>query len=339
MVATADGAARPLSNGNDVAGETADQQRGARVNDPGVLGGRFVIFAHTAEESTTCTEFAMMSPQLLMSAVSQFRPDDETSGLLRAIVESSDDAIIGKALDGTIVSWNAGAHRMYGYTPAEAVGQSIALIVPASERQGLERISSEIAQGRRVASHETVRVTRDGRLLHVSLTVSPIVDATGRVVGASAIARDITEAKRVEAALRASEERYRSIIDSAVDAIIVIDRRGRVEAFNAAAERLFGYAAKDVLGRNVNMLMPQPYHGEHDQYMARYLTTGEKRIIGIGREVTGPAQGRDDVSGPSVGRRNDDRRRAEVHGDPARFDDARRARDAAARAGRADAPR
>ena len=211
-----------------------------------------------------------------MSAVSQFRPDDETSGLLRAIVESSDDAIIGKALDGTIVSWNAGAQRMYGYTPAEALGQSIALIVPASEREGLERISSEIAQGRRVASHETVRVTRDGRLLHVSLTVSPIVDATGRVVGASAIARDITEAKRVEAALRASEERYRSIIDSAVDAIIVIDRRGRIEAFNAAAQRLFGYTAKDVLGRNVNMLMPQPYHGEHDQYMARYLTTGEK---------------------------------------------------------------
>jgi two-component system sensor kinase FixL len=217
--------------------------------------------------------------------VSQFRPDDETGGLLRAIVESSDDAIIGKSLDGTIVSWNAGAQRMYGYTPAEAVGQSIALIVPASQREELERISSEIAQGRRVASHETVRVTRDGRLLHVSLTVSPIIDATGRVVGASAIARDITEAKRVEAALRASEERYRSIIDSAVDAIIVIDRRGRVEAFNTAAERLFGYAAKDVLGRNVNVLMPQPYQGEHDHYMARYLTTGEKRIIGIGREV------------------------------------------------------
>ena len=238
----------------------------------------------------------MMSLQALMSAVSQFRPDDETSGLLRAIVESSDDAIIGKSLDGTIVSWNAGAQRMYGYTPAEAVGQSIALIVPASHRQELERISSEIAQGRRVASHETVRVTRDGRLLNVSLTVSPIVDTTGRVVGASAIARDITEAKRVEAALRASEERYRSIIDSAVDAIIVIDRRGRVEAFNAAAERLFGYAAKDVLGRNVNMLMPQPYHGEHDQYMARYLATGEKRIIGIGREVT--ARRRDGTTFP-----------------------------------------
>jgi PAS domain S-box-containing protein len=108
--------------------------------------------------------------------------------------------------------------------------------------------------------------------------------------------------------LRASEERYRSIIDSAVDAIIVIDRRGRVEAFNAAAERLFGYAAKDVLGRNVNMLMPQPYHGEHDQYMARYLTT-VRSASSASVARSRPGAGRDDVSGPSVGRPNDDRRR------------------------------
>ena len=100
------------------------------------------------------------------------------------------------------------------------------------------------------------------------------------------LARDVTEARRVEAALRASEERYRSIVDSAVDGIVVIDRHGRIEAFNAAAERLFGYLAGDVLGKNVNLLMPQPYHSEHDQYMARYLLTHEKRIIGIGREVT-----------------------------------------------------
>jgi two-component system, LuxR family, sensor kinase FixL len=89
------------------------------------------------------------------------------------------------------------------------------------------------------------------------------------------------------AALRAAEERYRSIIESAVDAILVMDAHGKVESFNGAAERLFGYGASEVIGRNVNMLMPQPYHDEHDQYMARYLATKEKRIIGIGREVTG----------------------------------------------------
>ncbi len=224
--------------------------------------------------------------QLLMSSRRRFKSDDELSGLLRAIVESSDDAIIGKELDGTIVSWNGGAERMYGYSPSEAVGRPISLIVPDECREQLRGILDEISAGRRVASHETVRLTRDGRRLDVSLTVSPILDEAGGVVGASAIARDITEAKRVQAALRSSERRYQSIIDSAVDAILVIDRRGLVEAFNHAAERLFGFAAEEVIGQNVNMLMPQPYHSEHDEYIRRYLTTHEQRIIGIGREVT-----------------------------------------------------
>src|SRR3954468_6086205 len=220
-------------------------------------------------------------------AVSQFKPHDESSALIRAIVESSDDAIIGKELDGTIVTWNAGAERMYGYTAAQAVGHSITLIIAEEHRDELRRILAEIRDGRRVPSHETIRVTSDGRRLPVSLTVSPILDATGRIVGASAIARNISESKRVQAELRASEERYRSIVDSAVDAILVIDARGRIEAFNAAAERLFAFPASEVIGQNVTLLMPDPYRHEHDGYMDRYLTTGEKRIIGIGREVTG----------------------------------------------------
>ncbi len=228
----------------------------------------------------------MMGPEPHMSMAFQFKPDDQLSGLLRAIVESSDDAIIGKTLDGTIVSWNASAERTYGYTAAEAIGQSIALIIPPAHRAELHDILAEISKGSRVAAHETVRQTRDGRLIDVSLTVSPIRDATGRVIGASAIARDISSAKRIEAALRSSEARYRSIVDSAVDAILVIDSAGRIEAFNAAAERLFGYTAQEAQGQNVSILMPAPHRDEHNQYMARYLRTGEKRIIGIGREVT-----------------------------------------------------
>ena len=220
-------------------------------------------------------------------SITSFRPDDESSGLLRAIVESSNDAIIGKTLDGAIVSWNAGAERMYGYAAVDAIGQPISLIIPETHHEELRWILGEIQAGRRVASHETVRVCRDGRLLHVSLAVSPILDADGHVVGASAIARDITEARRVRAALLASEEQYRSIVDSAVDAILVINRHRLVEGFNDAAARLFGYAASEIIGRNVSLLMPEPYRQEHDGYVARYLATGEKRIIGIGREVTG----------------------------------------------------
>ncbi|HEY2151815.1 MAG TPA: PAS domain S-box protein, partial [Vicinamibacterales bacterium] len=216
-----------------------------------------------------------------------FLPDDEPGGLLRAIVESSDDAIIGKALDGTIVSWNAAAERMYGYSAADAIGRSISLIIPEEHQREFRRIIDEIRAGRRVPSHETVRRTRAGRLLTVWLTVSPILDATGRILGASAIARDITESRRIHAAFDASEERYRSVVDSAVDAIIVIDHLGCVESFNVAAIRLFGFSAAEVVGQNVNMLMPEPYRSEHDRYLKRHLSTGERHIIGIGREVTG----------------------------------------------------
>ena len=100
-----------------------------------------------------------------------------------------------------------------------------------------------------------------------------------------------------------NEGRWRSIVQSAVDGIILIDARGRIETFNQAAERLFGYTEAEVLGRNVSMLMPQPYRDEHDGYLARYLSTGEPRIIGIGREVSGLRKDGVDVPAAPVGRR------------------------------------
>src|SRR6185436_13065320 len=217
---------------------------------------------------------------------SPFDPDDD-GRILAALIDSSDDAIIAKNLDGIILSWNRGAERIYGYSASEAIGRPISILIPGDQHHEFDAILERIRVDERVAHHETRRLTKDGRELDIALTVSPIKDSAGRIVGASTIARDITEQKRVEQALRSSEARWRAIVESAVDGIVVIDARGTVEAFNRAAERLFGYAADEVVGRNVNMLMPAPYRDEHDGYLARYRATGIQKIIGIGREVTG----------------------------------------------------
>ena len=225
-------------------------------------------------------------PERALMQTSPFDQDDDRR-ILAAIVESSEDAIIAKDLDGIILSWNRGAERMYGYSAGEAIGRPISLLIPSDQRHEFDEILNNIRAGQRVANLQTRRLRKDGRLLDVSVTVSPIKDSTGLIVGASTIARDITDAKRTEQALRGSDARWRAIVESAVDGIVVIDARGHVEAFNRAAERLFGYEAHEVVGQNVNMLMPAPYHHEHDGYLARYRATGVQKIIGIGREVTG----------------------------------------------------
>jgi PAS domain S-box-containing protein len=134
---------------------------------------------------------------------------DSVTGRLAAIVESSDDAIISKNLDGVISSWNKSAERLFGYTAEEAIGQSIMLIIPADRRKEEESILDRIRHGQRVDHFETVRRRKDGTLIELSVTISPVRDSTGRVVGASKVGRDITERRQSERALRESEERLR----------------------------------------------------------------------------------------------------------------------------------
>ena len=133
--------------------------------------------------------------------------DTELRARLAAIVDSSDDAIVGKTLEGVITSWNRGAEKLFGYTAAEAVGQHVCLIIPEDRRAEEDDVLARLRRGERVDHFETVRRTKDGRLVPISLTVSPVTDARGHIIGASKVARDITERTLAEEVLsRAHEE-------------------------------------------------------------------------------------------------------------------------------------
>jgi PAS domain S-box-containing protein len=154
---------------------------------------------------------------LIGAVVGERRRDEATLARLASIVESSDDAIISKTLEGVIMSWNQGAERLYGYAAAEAVGRPISLIIPPDRPNEMVRILQRLERGDHIESYETVRMRKDGTHLEVSLTVSPIRNASGKIIGASAIGRDITEEKRTQAALREATA-LRSVASLAVAA-------------------------------------------------------------------------------------------------------------------------
>ena len=204
-----------------------------------------------------------------------------------AIVESSDDAIISKDLDGIVTSWNPAAERIFGYAATEIVGQPISVLAPPGREDEMPLILQRIRTGERVDHYETERRRKDGSIVPVSLSVSPIRDEDNQIIGASKIARDISERRRAMAEVAEREALLQSILDTVPDAMIVIDERGLIHSFSVAAERLFGFTAAEAQGRNVRVLMPSPHQENHDGYLQRYLTTGERRIIGIGRVVAG----------------------------------------------------
>ncbi len=172
---------------------------------------------------------------------------EELQALLAAIVESSEDAIIGKDLDGVIRSWNAGAERLFGYTADEAVGRHITLLIPRLFRREEDAIIAQIKAGERVQHYQTVRVAKDGRLLDISLSVSPIIDSNGVVVGASKIARDVGAQHQAELALRNSRDLLDTVISAAPVAVAIMDANGSVHYWNSAAERIFGWSAEEII--------------------------------------------------------------------------------------------
>jgi two-component system sensor kinase FixL len=218
---------------------------------------------------------------------SPFDPAQHAGGVLASLLDASHDAIITTDLDGTIRSWNPAAATMFGRPPDRVIGHPITMLLPEASADVLTFSYARVCEGHRIELRETVRQGPNGHAVAVTVTLSPVGDDTGAIVGAVALVRDARDQNGSDAALHASEARWRAVVASAVDGMVMIDSRGLLEAFNPAAERLFGYRESEVLGQNVSVLMPSPHREAHDGYIARYLREGGARVIGIGREVTG----------------------------------------------------
>jgi PAS domain S-box-containing protein len=208
--------------------------------------------------------------------------DEQPRALLAAIVDSSDDAIITKNLDGTITSWNQGAQRIFGYTPQEAIGQPITILIPPDRLGEEPLILDRIKRGERIRHFQTIRQAKNGALLNVSLTVSPVIDSAGRIIGASKIARDISQEVTARERMRQSEEQFRVTLSSIGDAVIATDQKGHITFMNLIAEELTGWSTAEATGvpidnvfKIVNEFTRKPVENPVTKVLA------EGRIVGL----------------------------------------------------------
>ncbi|GAB4299808.1 MAG: hypothetical protein Fur0025_39070 [Oscillatoriaceae cyanobacterium] len=205
---------------------------------------------------------------------------EETMRRMASIVETSEDAIIGKSIDGTIRTWNAGAQGIYGYTASEAIGRSIAILALPQRAREVPQLMERIRQGSSIHHYETVHQRQDGRKIHVSLTISPIKDGRGRITGASTIARDITDLKRVEAALERLRHQNELILNSAGEGICGLDREGKITFVNPAAAKMLGMNMGELLKVPFSMIL-DPKTGITSGY------PGHHKGAGAGEENSG----------------------------------------------------
>jgi len=178
--------------------------------------------------------------------------DSTYNSLLTALVESSDDAIISKTPDGIITTWNVAAERMFGYSAKEILGKPISILVPKDSQEEFSLILEKIKKDQRIEHFETKRLNKDGRVLNVSVTLSPIKNKEGKIIGISKIVRNITERKQSE------QERIKlaSIVESSEDAILGMNLDGIIDSWNSGAVKMFGYKENEIIGKSVQLIYP-----------------------------------------------------------------------------------
>ncbi|MEY2413180.1 MAG: hypothetical protein QOD84_1786, partial [Acidobacteriaceae bacterium] len=237
----------------------------------GVIADRFIL-PPTTEWSTTGSDllhllfFAQVS--LLISSVAKQtseaeRISQENTSRLAAIVESSEDAIYGKTLEGVVTSWNKGAEQLYGYKPHEILGKSVALLTSPEHPEEVPEILNSLKNGRKIAHRETRRLRKDGTPLDVAISISPIYDGVGKVIGAASIARDITEKKaaereiqRARLAVDAAEKQTAEILQSIAEGVMVLDRDYTISYINEQGTILTNTTREGILGKNYLEFFP-----------------------------------------------------------------------------------
>jgi two-component system sensor kinase FixL len=209
---------------------------------------------------------------------------------LRAVIDTAVDGIVIIDRAGIVQMFNRGCERLFGYRSDQVVGRNVKMLMPPpyhDEHDGYLKHYQDTGEQRIIGKGRNVQGRRaDGSVFPMYLSVGEVLEA-GDAPSYVGIIRDTTEQHALESALREQAERLRSILETVPDGIVVIAENGLIESFSPAAERLFGWKAEEVIGKNVSTLMPTPYRESHDNYLQRYRTTGERRIIGIGRIVVG----------------------------------------------------
>jgi PAS domain S-box-containing protein len=223
----------------------------------------------------------------LVQGINEVKQVENRDAWLAAIVESSDDAIITKDLNGIITSWNNGAKRLFGYTADEVIGKPVAILIPADRQNEEPGILARLRKGQPIDHYETVRKRKDGTLLDISLTVSPLRNAEGKIVGASKIARDITEKKRAQQALRESEERFRAVVDNISQMAWTARESGDVTWYNRRWYEFTGKTFDKMKGRGWAAI-------HHPDHLQRVVASYDESLrSGRVWEDTFPLRGKD----------------------------------------------
>lgn len=198
---------------------------------------------------------------------------------LVALVESSNDAIISNTIEGIITYWNNGAEEIFGYSQDEVLGKSINILVP-DKTDVKKEIFDKYNFGEKSEYYETKKVKKDGSIIDVSVTVSSILDSEKKIIGFSTIARDITN--RIE-----SNNLFKTLFESAPDAFIITDGNGKIKLLNAQSEKLFGYKIEEIVGKEVEILIPSRFKSDHLKHMKKFISDPKTRPMGLGLNLFG----------------------------------------------------